>query len=535
MNMNLNAVNRQPTFQLQNGQLDVQAKQFIKQFDNDLDGSLSQEEVVKSSGLMGAVQTKVSSPQLAQALWASIAGPTNTINAKEYAAFLLRVDGMKDGVPNGVITQDEVDDWLNRASQAVQAKSPGVNAVARNYNNTMSNGNQLGLDKVFGTSEEEQLAMGEIEQQDQETLIDTPSISKKDLWLYSTAEVGDNPDKALALIKGAKLQIFQEIDELSQQSAGLEPDSLAYKNIMKQLDQLQIVEKDLFWKEKVASQFSLQVSKEVANQGVGNNTSPELDAFRTKAQPVVDKLFADMTKEKPNSPKYNLLNKQIHDIDDAEYALYIKANPEVAQIVKEISAKNTNAIQDETWELEDSIPPVAPNTFSRISERQNIQRGNAKSFQLVLLNQAKEQMNNTIKSIVELIKDLDTESPTYQSLMARLNAIEQIKKSLDLQQQRIQFHLEDTGRAFTEPSAEMKQYLELAKTVEPEGAEYNKIMAKVQELANTHYNLDGSNPSSLPTTSTSDDLPLFSGTTLKISSITSTTTPANDDIGLPLV
>ena len=546
MNMNFNAVNKPPTFQLQNGQLDVQAKQFIKQFDTDLDGSLSQEEVSKSSGLMGAVQTKVSSPQLAQALWASIAGPTNTINAKEYAAFLLRVDGVKDGTPNGTITQAEADDWLNRASQAVQAESGGVNAIVRNYNNTMSNGNQLGLDKAFGTTQEEQIALGEIEQQDQKTLIDTPSISKKDVWLNSTAEEGDNPDKALALIKGAKLQIAQEIDELFKQTAGLEPDSPAHKNIMKQLAQLQILERDLFWKEIVASQFSFQVSTEVAKQGVGNNTSPELEAFRTKNQPVVDKLFADMTKEKPNSPKYNLLNKQINDIDDAEYALYIKANPEVAQIVKEISAKNTKAIQDETWELTDSIPPVAPNTFSRMSERQNIQRGNVKSFQLVLIRQAQDQLNQNLDKLRKVFEDLnpDLESPADQSLRSRIDAIEQIKKSLDLQKQRVEFELEDTEQTFTEPSAEMKQYLALAKTVEPESPKYNEYMAKVQELANTHYNLDGSNPSPLPTENTSetsnadttDDLPTVGGTTLTIPTLSpSTTAPADDDIDLPLL
>jgi hypothetical protein len=58
-------------------------------------------------------------------------------------------------------------------------------------------------------------------------------------------------------------------------------------------------------------------------------------------------------------------------------------------------------------------------------------------WQSQLIAQAKMQMANTIGAMFTLSADLEPESPTYQALMARMSAVQQIEKSLQLQQQRI--------------------------------------------------------------------------------------------------
>ncbi len=536
MSMNLQSFGTQPYFQMQQGKLDVQAKQFIQQFDTDLDGSLSQAELKKSTGLLGPVQTKVSSPQLAQALWASIAGPSNTINAKEYAAFLLRLD---DANVDGIITQAEADDWVNRASQAVQAKSPGVNTVARVYNNMITNGNQVGLDQAFGTTQEEQFALG----QDTSLKPTIPPVKSFTIPPLNTTALlnmmTESPDATTGaewkvdLISNSQVQMSNVIGALLTLTADLDENSPEYASLMQRLDSVQKLDSNLQKQKENLSIFPKQVYAELDKQGITLKRSQE----QVELSEQIGKLFLSLTQEEPETSGYQLIIAQMNKLAEQEYSLMKRENPDYVRVVQEVSDKNKADIlsgkinAQNLPAVEDFKVNYEPLPFSL----ENIQKGKSTSFQLVLVRQAKEQISNSIKSMFELTKDLDKESPTYQSLMSRLNAVQQIEKSLVFQERRLQFLLKNREQPFTEPSAEMKQYLELAKTVEPEGAEYNKIMAKVQELANTHYNLDGSNPSSLPTTSTSDDLPLFSGTTLKISSITSTTTPANDDIDLPLV
>ena len=527
MNMNFNSVNRQPYFQLQNGKLDVQAKQFIKQFDTDLDGSLSQEEVSKSSGLMGAVQTKVTSPQLAQALWASIAGPTNTINAKEYAAFLLTVDGAN---VDGIITQAEADDWVNRASQAVQAKSPGVNTVARVYNNMMTNGNNVGLDKAFGTTKEEQLALGK------DTSINPtiPPLNKTTLLnlLTESPDATTGAEWKVQMILLAQLQIANTIGALLTLAADLVPNSPQQNSMMQRLDELQKLESSLKKEEAIASILPQQIIAELSKQGITIKRSQELVEIGEK----IGAMFSLVAEEEPESPRYNALMAQVNKLSSDEYTLIKKLNPDYVRVVQEVSNKNKADIlsgkinAQNLPQVEDAEVDIEPLPFSL----ENIQKGKSVSFQLVLVNQAKEQMDKTIRSMLGLAKDLPEESPTYQSLMSRLNAMQQIEKKLALQEVRLQQTLKGREQTFTEPSAEMKQYLELAKTVEPEGAEYNKIMAKVNELAKTEYGVDNTDTTDA-TTRASGDLPTVSGTTLILPSTPSTTTPANDDIGLPLV
>jgi capsule polysaccharide export protein KpsE/RkpR len=59
-------------------------------------------------------------------------------------------------------------------------------------------------------------------------------------------------------------------------------------------------------------------------------------------------------------------------------------------------------------------------------------------WQSQLIAQAKMQMANTVGAMFTLSADLEPESPTYQALMARMAAVQQIEKSLQLQQQRIE-------------------------------------------------------------------------------------------------
>jgi allophanate hydrolase subunit 1 len=58
-------------------------------------------------------------------------------------------------------------------------------------------------------------------------------------------------------------------------------------------------------------------------------------------------------------------------------------------------------------------------------------------WQQQLISQALMQMSNTIGALTSLTADLEPESPSYQSLMSRLNGIQTIEKSLNLQKQRI--------------------------------------------------------------------------------------------------
>ena len=86
-------------------------------------------------------------------------------------------------------------------------------------------------------------------------------------------------------------------------------------------------------------------------------------------------------------------------------------------------------------------------------------------WQRQLISQAQMQMSNTIGALFTLTADLEPESPTYQSLMSRLNAIQQIEKSLTLQSQRIEQQYKalekerDSLKSLVDKGAEQFKYL----------------------------------------------------------------------------
>ena len=478
MNMNFNSVNRQPYFQLQNGKLDVQAKQFIKQFDTDLDGSLSQEEVSKSSGLMGAVQTKVSSPQLAQALWASIAGPSNTINAKEYAALLLGVDADR----NGMITQFEADAWVKKDTETF--KLWGADGVQDIYKGRISNGNQVGLDQAFGITKEEQFALGETTKEpprDEGALLNSEPLSKEDLLAFSTAQAGENPEVKAILAKETMLQVPNFVASILNTTEAATPGTTQYAVAMKRMEKQLDAEFKLQKQQKALKQFVEQIQDEVRKQGVGDKTSPELDAFRATQKPVLDKLLVDLAKEEIDSPAYQIVLKKVLDIDKADYALYLKANPEVAQIIQDISRKNAIAIQNGTFQVKEvSLDNYKPMAWSQQDDKMDSEK--AKAF--------KSKLSTIQTSITRLSEELDyIVNNLSQDNIARGKSISSLLKSLTIQENNIKNQLITIGYPVNKPDA---------------------------------TDLDTTTDTEIETNTSSDstDLP---------------TTPASDDIDLPLL
>jgi capsule polysaccharide export protein KpsE/RkpR len=59
-------------------------------------------------------------------------------------------------------------------------------------------------------------------------------------------------------------------------------------------------------------------------------------------------------------------------------------------------------------------------------------------LQMQYINQAKMLLANTTGGMFQLTANLDPESPTAQSLQARIAVIQQIEKGLDLQKTRIE-------------------------------------------------------------------------------------------------
>jgi hypothetical protein len=361
MNMNLNAVNRQPTFQLQNGQLDVQAKQFIKQFDTDLDGSLSQAEVAKSSGLMGAVQTKVTSPQLAQALWASIAGPSNTINAKEYAYLLLMVDDDQ----NGMITQAEADDYITMRAGTFQSMGvkEGVQGI---YKALALGGDPFGLDKVFGTTEEEQLAMGGIKPQGLQS-VSAPESSLVNPKTQLMGLLTEEPDAFVGaewkvqMILLAQLQIANTIGALLTLAADLVPNSPQQNSMMQRLDELQKLESSLKKEEAIASILPQQIIAELSKQGITIKRSQELVEIGEK----IGAMFSLVAEEEPESPRYNALMAQVNKLSSDEYTLFKKLNPDYVRVVQEVSNKNKADILSGKINAE-NLPEVEKDTVTTV-------------------------------------------------------------------------------------------------------------------------------------------------------------------------
>ena len=169
----------QPAFQIAEGQLDVQAEQFIKQWDTNRDGVLSLAEFQKSDGLTGNVKTAFSSPQLAQALWAVVAGPSQTLSAAEYARAVVGMDTNFDGK----ITQQESDraklGWTNAA---VKDKRN----VVKIYNDNIALGQDIGLDKKFPMTKEEKYALSlEGKDYDMKDKYDVYTDNEDDYSLFS--------------------------------------------------------------------------------------------------------------------------------------------------------------------------------------------------------------------------------------------------------------------------------------------------------------------------------------------------------------
>jgi hypothetical protein len=93
-------------FQLQMGQMATQGKAFIAKYDADKDGTLNFDEYQAAGGnLTDGLQSTVSSPELAKALFAMHAGPSGTLNAAEWARSITMFDDNFDGI----ITQAELD------------------------------------------------------------------------------------------------------------------------------------------------------------------------------------------------------------------------------------------------------------------------------------------------------------------------------------------------------------------------------------------------------------------------------------------
>ncbi|XVJ51569.1 MAG: hypothetical protein HEQ32_05620 [Vampirovibrio sp.] len=93
-------------FQLQMGQMATQGKAFIAKYDADKDGTLNFNEYQAAGGnLTDGLQSTVSSPELAKALFACHAGPSGTLNAAEWARSIRAFDDNFDGI----ITQAELD------------------------------------------------------------------------------------------------------------------------------------------------------------------------------------------------------------------------------------------------------------------------------------------------------------------------------------------------------------------------------------------------------------------------------------------
>ncbi|MFN9691310.1 MAG: hypothetical protein ACK551_04340 [Vampirovibrionales bacterium] len=153
------------SFKIQEGQLDVQATSFIQKWDANEDGVLDLNEFRQSDGLTGDVKTSISSAELAQALWAAIAGPDGTLSAAEYARGLLGMDENLDGV----ITQKESDKikikWAKEA-----AEDPGK-ANVRIYNDNVALGTDVGLDTKFALGFEEKYAKS-LEEDDMSDMLD---------------------------------------------------------------------------------------------------------------------------------------------------------------------------------------------------------------------------------------------------------------------------------------------------------------------------------------------------------------------------
>ena len=177
------------SFKIQEGNLDVQATTFIQKWDANQDGVLDFNEFKQSDGLTGSVKTAISSQELAQALWAVVAGPDGTMSAAEYARSLLGMDENLDGV----ITQAESDKIKTKWAKDSLA-DPGK-ANVRIYNNNVALGTDVGLDSKLPLGFEEAYAKS-LEEDDESS----SSQSKSPATTTTTSTSSIDP-ATLALLK----------------------------------------------------------------------------------------------------------------------------------------------------------------------------------------------------------------------------------------------------------------------------------------------------------------------------------------------
>ena len=159
-------------FQIQAGKLDQQVTAFIDKHDTDGDHALSLDEVREAGGLTNPTKFKSNSLAMTQSLWKAISGPSNTINAKEYAQYLILLDADQ----NTQITQREVDalfsTWTNHINTKPQT------ALKNIYQELVSVGQKFGITSFFQNAEEEAFALGEpLKKPTSPTEIRKPSIS----------------------------------------------------------------------------------------------------------------------------------------------------------------------------------------------------------------------------------------------------------------------------------------------------------------------------------------------------------------------
>jgi hypothetical protein len=143
-------------FQIQAGKLDQQVNAFIKTHDKDGDKALSFDEVQKAGGLTGSIKFKSNNLTMLRSMWSAIAGPSNTLNAKEYAQYLITLDSNQDTQ----ITQREADSVFAKWTKQI-TKTPQT-ALKSIYQELVQKGQKFGIESIFDNTEEEALALGKV-------------------------------------------------------------------------------------------------------------------------------------------------------------------------------------------------------------------------------------------------------------------------------------------------------------------------------------------------------------------------------------
>lgn len=166
-------------FQIQAGKLDAQVLAFIEANDLNGDKALSFEEVQKAGGLTDSVKFRSNNMALARSVWAAISGPNDTINAKEYAQYLITLDSNQDTK----ITQSEANAVFSKWTKQI-TKTPQT-ALKSIYQEMVSTGQKFGIEAIFKSTEEEALALGISSAEPP-----SPVTSKNSLQSSATSTVG---------------------------------------------------------------------------------------------------------------------------------------------------------------------------------------------------------------------------------------------------------------------------------------------------------------------------------------------------------